>query len=266
MNNLELVMVDKLKELKEKHGALSVRAEFESEGTKLEELLRLKEICMLSGIKLNLKIGGCESIRDMLEAKTVGVNNLEAPMVESPYSLSKYLQAVTKIFDAEERKSLEFLTDIETKTACDNFDNMLKISEIAILNGIVTERVDLCYSMGLNEDDINSEQISGIVSTVLEKAKSKGLITVVGGGVSADSIEFLRSLGKKLDRYETRKVCFDAKIALKNQPEKGIFKALGFELLWLRNKMSFYGNVRLRDQMRIDTIEHRYWREIESKI
>ena len=266
MNNLELVMVDKLKELKEKHGALSVRTEFESEGTKLEELLRLKEICMLADIKLKLKIGGCESIRDMLEAKMVGVNNLEAPMVESPYSLSKYLQAVTKIFDAEERKDLEFLTDIETKTACDSFDDMLKIPEISILNGIVAERVDMCYSMGLNEEEINSEQINSIVAEVLGKAKNKGLITVIGGGVSADSIGFFMKLGKNLDRYETRKVCFDAKSALKDEPEKGIFKALGFELLWLRNKMSFYGNVRLKDQMRIDMIEHRYWREIESKM
>ena len=266
MNNLELVMVDKLKELKEKHGAVSVRTEFESEGTKLEELLRLKEICMLADIKLKLKIGGCESIRDMLEAKTVGVNNLEAPMVESPYALSKYLQAVTKIFETEERKNLEFLTDIETKTACDSFNDMLKIPEISILNGVVAERVDLCYSMGMNEDDINSEKINNIVSEVLEKAKNTGLITVIGGGVSADSIGFFRGLGKKLDRYETRKVCFDAKNALKNEPEKGIFKALGFELLWLRNKMSFYGNVRLRDQLRIDLIEHRYWHEIESKV
>lgn len=92
------------------------------------------------------------------------------------------------------------------------------------------------------------------------------MLTVVGGGVSADSIKFFKVLGRRLDRYETRKVCFNAESALKNEPEKGIFKALGFELLWLRNKMSFYGNVRLKDQMRIDLIEHKYWHEIESKV
>ncbi|MFH1428285.1 MAG: aldolase, partial [Candidatus Margulisiibacteriota bacterium] len=81
MNDLELKMVDILKELKDKYGAVGVRAEFEAEGTKLEELLRLKEISMKAGVSLVLKIGGCESVRDMLEARVVGVDSLVAPMV-----------------------------------------------------------------------------------------------------------------------------------------------------------------------------------------
>ena len=51
-------MLDVLKELKEKHGALSVRAEFEQEGTSFEELLRLKEICMAAELGLTLKDRG----------------------------------------------------------------------------------------------------------------------------------------------------------------------------------------------------------------
>ena len=50
MNKLEQQMLDILKDLKEKHGAISVRAEFEAEGTKIDELLRLKEICMVAGL------------------------------------------------------------------------------------------------------------------------------------------------------------------------------------------------------------------------
>ena len=266
MNNLELRMVDKLKELKVKHGAVSVRAEFEAEGTKIEELLRLKEICMLADMKLTLKIGGCESIRDMLEARTVGVNNLVAPMVESPYALSKYLQAIIKVFPEDEKKRLEILTNIETKTACEKFEKMVEISEIKDLNGIVVERVDLCTSMGLDDSKINDEAVGEIVIRTAKKAKEKNIKTIIGGGISAESIPFLKKNIAVIDRYETRKITFDSKNALDNNPEKGILKALGFELLWLKNKMEFYGNIRTKDQARMNLIEHRYWYEIDSQL
>lgn len=266
MNSIELRMVEKLKELKEKHGALSLKAEFEAEVTKLEELLRLKEICMRSGIGLTLKIGGCESIRDMLEARVVGVNNLVAPMVESPYALRKYLQAVTKVFPADERKDLETLSNVETMTAARKIDEMLAVPEVSELDGIVIERIDLCHSMGLSDLDINSKQVNDLILQVAAKTQSKGIFCTVGGGVSAESLPFFKTIvSKGLSRYETRMVCFDAAKALSSSPEKGILKALGIELLWLRNKNSFYRNIKLKEQMRMDLIEHRYWYEIDSQ-
>lgn len=264
MNTLESRMTDILKELKEKHGAISVRAEFEAEGTKLEELLRLKEICMVADVGLTLKIGGCESIRDMLEARLVGVDYLVAPMVESAYALKKYLQAVNKVFTPEERKSIGIFCNIETITACNHFEEMLKISEISTLQGIVIERVDLCFSLGLDEESINNEEINQLVLDTIKKAKKKKLICVIGGGVSAHSLPFFRSIPKGyLNRYETRKVCFSYPEALNNAPEKGILKALGFELLWLKNKLSFYKGISSADNRRMDLIEHRYWKEID---
>ena len=211
MNTLEYKMLDVLKELKEKHGALSVRAEFEQEGTKLEELLRLKEICMAAELGLTLKIGGCESIRDMLEARVVGVNYLVAPMVESAYSLRKYLQAAGKLFSKDDHEqSVEILCNIETATAINNFEEMLDIPEIGVLDGVVIERVDLCFSLGRDERCINDEEINELVTHVIAKAKTKGLSCTVGGGVGAHSLPFFSQLPKDhLDRCETRKVCFD---------------------------------------------------------
>jgi hypothetical protein len=267
MNSNELRMVEVLKELKDKFGALNVRAEFEAEGTKMEELLRLKEISMAAGCGLTLKIGGCESIRDMLESRVIGVNYLVAPMVESAYALSKYLQAVKKVFVPEERSNIEILCDIETVAASEEFDEMLKIKEINELQGIVIERVDLCFSMGLHENSVNDEKVNVLVEKILAKAKAKGIKCTIGGGVSAQSLPFFKRLPKgSLDRYETRKITFLTNEALKNDPEKGILKALGFELLWIRNKLSFYNGVRNADHERLTVLEQNYFKSIGSLI
>ncbi|MFA7676571.1 MAG: aldolase/citrate lyase family protein [Candidatus Omnitrophota bacterium] len=265
MNSFELQMVDMLKELKENYSAVSVRAEFESEGTKLEELLRLKEVSMTAGLGLTLKIGGCESMRDILEARVVGVNCLAAPMVESAYALSKYLRAVDKVFLPEEKKNIEIVCDIETINASDNLEKMLLVPEISGLQGVVIERVDLCFSLGLKENDINSSKVNDIVLNIIQKAKKKNLLCIIGGGVSADSLDFFRSLPTgSLDRYETRKICFNCPKALGSQAQKGILKALAFEVLWLKNKFSYYEGISSADKKRLSLLEERYHEAIDA--
>jgi hypothetical protein len=44
MNNLERKMVEVLQDLKANHNVVGIKAEFEAEGTRLEEALRLKEV------------------------------------------------------------------------------------------------------------------------------------------------------------------------------------------------------------------------------
>ena len=78
MNLLEKKMVDTLKDLKENHHVLGIKAEFEAEGTRLEEALRLKEVVTKAGLDLTIKIGGCEAIKDMFDARTIGVSALLA--------------------------------------------------------------------------------------------------------------------------------------------------------------------------------------------
>ncbi len=267
MNSLELHMVKILKELKEHYSAIAVRAEFEAEGTKLEELLRLKEISLSAGLGLALKIGGCESVRDMLESRIVGVNYLVAPMVESAYSLRKYLQAVNKVFTPEELKDVEVLCNVETITACDNFAAMLKVPEIALLKGIVVERVDLSFSLGHDETYINNKEIFQIVAGVIKTAKKHGLISILGGGLSAESlVPFEKQPSLAPSRYETRKVCFANAPGKKADHKKAILKALGFELLWLKNKISFSKNIYAGDKERMAVIDQNYIKQLDELI
>lgn len=258
MNLTELKMVDVLKELKEKYYLVGVKAEFEAEGTRTEELMRLKEICIKADVKLTLKIGGCEAVRDMYDARVIGVDYLVAPMVETPFSLKKYLKAIDFAFPADEQEKVEFLINIETFLATQNFDGMLKIPEIDKLDGIVIGRVDLTGSMGLDRKSVNSENIFNITNEILKKAKSIGLSCVVGGAISADSLPFLRKLPEGLlDRYETRKICFECPGGLGAKAEQGIKRAVEFELLWLQNKRNYYKAIAEEDNKRITMLEER---------
>ncbi len=260
MNSLELKMVEILKELRNDFCVVGIKAEFEAEGTRTEELMRLKEICLRAGLSLTLKIGGCEAIRDMYDARAVGVNHLVSPMVESSFALSKYLKAIDIAFPLEEQEDVEFLINIETISAVENFDDMLDVPEIKKLNGIVIGRSDLSGSMGIDKKDINGTQIFEITKSTLMKAKENNLTTVIGGTISIESIPFLKALIdlSLINRFETRKVCFSCPDALKNGIKEGITKSLIFELMWLQNKKNHYDKVSREDEERLSSLTKRF--------
>lgn len=264
MNVLEKKMISLLSEMREHYHVTGIKAEFEAEGTRMEEALRLKEVSMTAGLPLTIKIGGCEAIKDMFEAASIGVNNIVGPMVETPYALRKYLRAVKIAFSEEQREDVDFLINIETLTACQNFDAMLELPEIDELDGVVIGRVDLTGSMGKGREAINSDEVLALALDIAAKAKAKGLKVVVGGGVSVHSLPFFRAFpAGHLDRYETRKVIFSCPGALDN-PEEAFLKAVEFELMWLRNKKDYYGAIHREDDSRLAMMEERYRASIEA--
>jgi hypothetical protein len=155
--------------------------------------------------------------------------------------------------------------NVETISACRAFDEMLALPNIDLLGGVVMGRVDLTGSMKLGRDEIDCPQVFEITRDLLVKAKTKSLETAIGGGVSAHSLPFFRELPAGcLDRYETRKVIFGCPAALGDDADKGILKAVGFELLWLRNKRDYYRAISEEDQHRLAMLESRYRRLIEA--
>lgn len=264
MNLLEKKMLSLLSEMKEKYNVSGVKAEFEAEGTRMEEAMRLKEIATRANLEVTIKIGGCEAIKDMFEATSLGTTHLVGPMVETAYALKKYIMATRIAFQPELREQMEFFINLETFTACNNFEEMLNLPEAKDLDGIVLGRVDLTGSMGLNRDSVNSDEILEICLRMAARAKQAGKKVVVGGAVSVHSMPFFKSFPKgHIDRFETRKVVFQCPGALENT-ETAFLKAVEFEILWLKNKKNYYGAIHKEDDSRLVMMEERYSKSIEA--
>lgn len=259
MNLIERRMLDVVRKGRDLNAFDGLKAEFEAEGTRTDELLRLLEIARRAGVKVALKIGGCEAVRDLLECKQFGVDYIIAPMIETPYALSKYIDAKNKVYKAEERTEVDFLFNVETISTFNQIDEIMKLASAPDgVDGAVFGRVDFSGSMGVGRSKIDTDMVTDYVVEVAKRADSAGLHLVAGGGVTRDALPALRRVRKtKLDRFETRKVIFDAGVLESGHVEDALLLAIEFELLWLTNKRDYYREISLEDQARIEMLESR---------
>jgi len=259
MNSTERLMVSILKKGKQEFGVVSIKAEFEAEGTRLEELLRLVDIARAAQLPITVKIGGCEAIRDLLESKQIGVRYIVAPMVETAYAASKYILAKEIVYTKDEQEDTEFLFNLETITGFENRESMVKeISGPNGADGVVFGRVDFVGSLGWSRETINLQQTTDYVLEVAKLCKDSNKQLVMGGGVSIESLDAIKQVHSvRLDRFETRKVVFNATKALNSDIEAGLMNAVHFELLWLQNKRDYYTGISIEDAKRIQMLEPR---------
>ena len=266
MNPTERKMRDILALGREKYGVVSVKAEFEAEGTRVDELLRLVDIARGAGLPLTVKIGGCEAIRDLYEAKQIGVRYIVAPMVESVYAVTKYIGAKDIAFSQEEQDDVDFLFNLETVTAFANLAGAGANSPHvrAVCRGSCSVESTTSAAPACARDDVNSDRVKSDVLRVAEATKAAGLDFVCGGGVSMDALPFLREIEQvHLTRFETRKVVFEGSAVENEGMEKGLLNAVHFELLWLLNKRDYYQHITVEDAKRIEMLESR-WNVLNS--
>jgi len=257
MNVLEYEMVEVLKRLKEEYGVCELKAEYENEGSRQEELMRLKDVANRVDLPIILKIGGVEAVTDMYSALTLGVGGIIAPMAETKFAVSKFINAVETFIPEDNREDIEFAVNIETITTYYNIDDILSLKNLDILSGITIGRVDFTASMEADRSVADSQQMLEYCETVFQKAKAKNLKCGLGGAISAHSAEFIKTLvnNNLLDKYETRKIVYykDAVHSI----DKGILAGVAFELLWLKSKRRYYHRIKIEDEKRIEMLEKR---------
>lgn len=256
MNASERNMLDLLKKGRDEHGVVALKAEFEAEGTRPDELLRMLEIAQRADVKVALKIGGCEAVSDLHATKLYGVDYVIAPMVETSYALSKFIDAKNKTHGPDEQRT-QFLFNLETETTLQNLDDMLPLAREGV-DGIVFGRVDFTLSRKMSRDAVNDRSITDAVLKVAQACADADLELVVGGSVSTASINILREVQSiRLDRFETRKIVFDGDAITRPSIVAGIANAVDFELAWLKNKRAYYEFIAREDASRIAMMEAR---------
>jgi len=237
---VEIVQLEKkleasLTQLKQEFGLCAVKAEFEAEGASFRDLVRLRRWTARQDIALHLKIGGVEAVRDIKDALDLGVDGLIAPMVESPFGVTKFTEAVASVFPG--RKVYKSI-NIETRTAVLNIDDILTEAKGKVDN-VTIGRTDLSHSYFDAEVKPDCEFISDLIHTVSYKVHTVGLTLTIGGSITTKSIDQFRAnrkdLAGRISSIETRKIVLPIDIFL--EKEHALEEALRFEELYLRAKL-----------------------------
>lgn len=258
MNALEYEMIDVLKKLKNDYGVFEIKAEFEAEGSRMEEMMRLKDVTTKAGLPIILKIGGVEAVTDIYNALSIGVKGIVAPMVETSFAMSKYLNMIETMVAEDNAKDIEFAFNMETITAFNNLEGILSVDGMNLINGMTVGRVDLSGSMNIGRHHINeSYTLEGVCLMALMMAKERNLKTAMGGGISTQAIPILQhaAISGLIDKFETRKVVFPAESF--KYGKNAILTAVQFELLWLKSKRRYYSRIKAEDEKRIEMLEGR---------
>ena len=229
-------IVNKLKKLK-KLGMSGVKLSLEDEGSTFEDLKIMSKITKSLNINLNIKIGGCEAINDIIFCKSLRPKSIVAPMVESQYALRKFVESVG------DKKKIKLLINIETSSALKNINKIVKSKYFKMLDGVVIGRSDLARSLNLEKTQVNSLKIFNHVMKNFKKIKKntkKDFLFKMGGSITPASQVFIRKLFKKklLNRIETRNVEFILSEKVIKNLKKIIPQAFIFEIEWLKLKLN----------------------------
>ncbi len=175
-----------------------LKGEFEGEGLSNIELAGELVLALRNGMDYLVKISGSEANAEINYLSRIGVKRIVCPMIESPFAMRKYM------LSASNRGFEQLGVTIETGIAVDNIKQILEAG--MHLSEVTIGRSDLSASLGIH--DVESPEVISRVKTVAKAAKEKGLVVIMGGGVSEKTRHFVESdaeLRSLIDYVETRK-------------------------------------------------------------
>jgi len=256
MYGLEEDLFAQLVRLKDHFGVTFVKAEFEAEGASFRDLVRLRRLTAQAGVGLVLKIGGCESIRDLRDALELGADALVAPMIESVFALSKYWEAVNRVYRTGRRPRLAF--NVETKTCLEALEGILDYG-VGKMDGFTIGRSDLSGSYFDPAVTPDSPFLLEEIEKAAALARARGWEVWMGGSLSHKSIGALAvrtDLRRHVSAFETRKVVLPGSVVF-DKPE-AVGEALKFEELYLLSRQEIVEDALWEDRHRLEVLKKRH--------
>ena len=220
MDKLNKILVD----LKQSANISGLKAEFETEGASFEDIEKLKKLSIDFDLNLEIKIGGCGAVRDIIQCKEIGADVIVAPMIETEYSLQKFITCINEVY--ENKNTPDLYINIETITGVNNLEHIFASAYFEQIKGVVLGRGDLAQS--LNAVSVDDARIKDINKFVYEKTKAYNKKLLLGGKIKANGASRLLSFA---DAVETRKIVFENKVEYCD-----IINAIEFEIAWIEGK------------------------------
>jgi 4-hydroxy-2-oxoheptanedioate aldolase len=177
----------------------SLKGEFEAEGLNQIEMAAEAIWAARRGLDYLVKIGGCEAKSDVDYLQKLGIRSLVAPMIESPFAMSKYMGMLP------DGAFHHVGVTIETFHAVERIEEILDAG--TKLTNVTIGRSDLTASFG--GSCTNCPETLEKTLKVARAAKARGLEVTMGGSVDAMTRQIMREgheLATLLDAVETRKI------------------------------------------------------------
>ena len=261
MKSIFLELESKLQKLVLTNNLIAIKAEFEAEGTRIDELAVLSDLCCKNNVPLTLKIGGPSAQRDIYEAFQLGATNIMAPMIESGFAVLTFTEILDKYLKSFKglKTSTNFFINIESLLAIQNFESILDtiINNKLSIKCLVIGRSDLSSSLGIN--NVDSEKILDISKEIVQIAGKHSIPVAIGGNLTKNSYEFIRVLSDLgLYAFESRKCTYKVENEMSESYFRDLIKfGLEFELSWLKCKKAIYLNRSEEENSRIESIKYR---------
>jgi len=224
-----------------KENRIAIKVSFEDEGLDFVDVLNAKKLTLTHGIGLLIKLAGAEAKRDFKDVNKIGVDKIVAPMIESPFALSKYIKTALNFIDP---KKIQLGFNMESKQCFENIESILETKESNYLSSITVGRGDLAESYGLDryKGTVNSKEIYQITHKTFSLGRSKGLKTYLGGSMNFESIDFISELKSEnlIDYFETRNVVFDINVLDDFSFNEMIDLAFSFEKNKMEARRAYY--------------------------
>lgn len=236
----ERVWLDEEEELRERLvllrdecGATSLKVSTEDAGMGYDEIRTVHRL-FADILPLQAKIGGPEARQDMRSVVDIGCRSVVAPMIESGYSLQKFIESLREELGDKMYGFIGKQINIETDTACRNLDSIFSRPEISELDQITVGRTDLCKSLG---KDPNHPEVLKRVAAVVSAAKDRGIAVSVGGRITPkDAMRLMEECAPT--RLNTREVGLDPMAC--GDIEGSVRRILDFEIS-VMERQKLYG-------------------------
>lgn len=250
-----------LENLMRSHDLIAIKAEFEAEGSTLDELCSLSHLCSLFNSSLTVKVGGPSAQRDFYEACELGAKLILVPMIESARSLKRSLSIFNNCVHTFPKnfQHPRLAINIESKSAYLSLDSIVKVVEESDipLSCVVIGRSDL--SSSFNIKSVDDSFITDVSAHILSKFLPLGIDVTIGGSVTSasyDPLSYLADLGAQA--FETRKCTLSVSQLSNNVVfNSAVNQSLEFERSWLSFKNSIFDSHISFDRKRIQSLTSR---------